>query len=99
MIEIVWQFEVDADHVSQFEEHYGPKGTWDELFSLDKHFEGVRLLKDVENEGRYLTIDSWTSLKAFRAFKAKYESEYSVLDDALSMLTLTEKYVGIFEAD
>jgi hypothetical protein len=46
---------------------------------------------------RYLVVDAWTSLDAFRRFKAAHGAAYHELDRACEALTLREIHVGDFE--
>ena len=45
----------------------------------------------------YLTIDRWTSLGAFEAFRDQWRSEYDALDRYCEELTVREALVGRFE--
>ena len=97
MTEIVWEFEVAAGQVAEFESHYGPKGTWVELFRRDRAFRGTSLLRDREKHGRYLTIDRWEDLDSYEAFRVQFAKEYQEVDLRMERLTLAEKRLGVFE--
>lgn len=97
MIQIVWEFRVDPNKQREFEKHYGPEGTWVELFCKDSAFGGTRLLRNHEDEGRYLTIDCWQSLEAYEAFRVQYAREYQEIDQRMEHLTASETPVGVFE--
>lgn len=58
----VWEFEVSASTEAEFRRHYGPNGSWVELFRQDPAYIETLLLKDISVPGRYLTIDRWQSL-------------------------------------
>ena len=98
MTEIVWEFEVAAGQVDEFEKHYGPRGTWVELFKRDGSFRGTSLLRDREKPARYLTIDRWEDLESYEAFRVQYAMEYQEIDTQTERLTLAEKRLGVFES-
>jgi heme-degrading monooxygenase HmoA len=97
MIAIVWEFQVPVGHEVEFEKHYGPEGTWVELFRKDRAFKGTSLLRDRENACRYLTIDCWTDLASYEAFRVQYAKEYQVIDAHMERLTSAEKRIGVFD--
>ena len=97
MITIVWQFEVAPGVEAEFEKHYGPEGTWVQLFRRDPAFRGTLLLRDHEHPNRYLTIDRWDDLSSYDAFRKQFEEEYRKLDLQMEKLTLREEKLGTFE--
>ena len=56
MAQFVWEFSVRADEIREFEQSYSSAGPWAEL----------TLLRDTENERRFLMIDCWSA--AFASF-------------------------------
>ncbi len=82
---------------AEFERHYGPAGTWVQLFRRAKEFVRTDLLRDPEVRGRYLTIDCWTSLGAYHAFKQTFAAEYKMIDAQMEALTQSETKLGVFE--
>jgi len=98
MTEIVWEFEVAAEQVAEFEKHYGPEGTWVELFRRDRAFRGTSLLCDREKPTRYLTIDRWQDLEAYEAFRVQFAREYQEIDRRMERLTTGERRLGVFES-
>ena len=97
MTEIVWEFEVAAGRVAEFEKHYGPGGTWVELFRHDGAFRGTTLLRDRERPTRFVTIDRWNDLESYEAFRVEYAKEYEQIDVIMESLTVSEKRLGVFE--
>ncbi|MGZ4815556.1 MAG: antibiotic biosynthesis monooxygenase family protein [Terriglobales bacterium] len=98
MIEIVWEFEVAAGHQREFESHYGPEGTWVELFRRDAAFQGTTLLRDREKPTRYITVDRWNDLPSYEAFRLQFAKEYQAIDADMENLTLGEKRLGVFDS-
>ena len=97
MVHFVWEFLVRADRVGEFERAYSSVGPWAELFQRSPGFRGTTLLRDAENELRFLTVDSWDSLAAQSAMHERFVLEYSELDRACEELTEAERRVGVFE--
>jgi heme-degrading monooxygenase HmoA len=97
MIAIVWEFQVPKGQEVEFEKHYGPEGTWVELFRCDRSFKGTSLLRDREDIRRYLTIDCWVDLASYEAFRVHYAKEYQTIDSQMERLTSAEKRIGVFD--
>ena len=98
MVEIVWEFKVGLGKEAKFERHYGPEGTWVQLFQRSAAFQGTSLLRDKEVRGRYLTIDRWKNLESYEAFQEEYAAEYKRIDGEMEELTVWERKLGVFEA-
>lgn len=98
MIEIVWEFQVVAGQEEEFERHYGPQGTWAELFRRDPSYRGTTLLRDRGRLGRYLTVDRWEEPSSFDKFKERFGEDYRRIDEAMERLTASETKVGVFES-
>ena len=96
MFVVVWQFEIAEDKVAGFEAAYGPEGAWSKLFRTSPDYKGTELLRDAYIPGSYLTIDRWTSEKAFRAFRKDHDKEYEKLDRQCDALTGKEARVGAY---
>ena len=93
MYVIVWRFTA-ADPVT-FEEHYGPNGTWAQLFRRSGDYLRTDLLRGSDV---YLTLDWWTSLDAYNAFRAEHAEEYARVDAACESVTTFEERLGEFES-
>ncbi len=96
MFVVVWQFEIAEEKIAQFEAAYGPEGTWAQLFRRSPEYKGTELLRDAYIPGNYLTIDSWSSEEAFRAFRKDHDADYEVLDRACDALTRRETRIGAY---
>lgn len=97
MIDIVWEFHVRPERQHEFEFHYDSSGIWAGLFRKSVEYQDTILLRDSTQNGRYLTIDRWTSEKAFRQFKEEFATEYAEIDAKCEALTESERLVGIFQ--
>jgi len=96
--DIVWEFSVPISHKAGFEAAYGPDGPWASLFRKAPGFIEVRLLCCSEQEGRYLTVDRWTSQAMFDQFRRDFTAEYEALDAQFEGLAAHETRIGAFEA-
>jgi quinol monooxygenase YgiN len=98
MIVIFWEFRVIPGKEAEFERHYGPEGTWVQLFRHSPAFVETELLRDPEQPGRYLTIDRWKDMASLDAFREKFATEYKRIDAQMESLTRNETKLGVFEA-
>jgi hypothetical protein len=55
---------------------------------------GTDLLRDRDFPRRYITIDRWTSSKAYDDFQERFDSAYQELDARCQFLTEYEKLIG-----
>jgi heme-degrading monooxygenase HmoA len=92
----VWEFHVPLDLQSEFEQHYGPSGTWAQLFRSSAGYIETILLKDKSSAGRYVTVDRWRDEEAFQAFHSSFSKQYEQLDLKCERLTVGEQLLGVF---
>lgn len=90
---IVWRF--TTSDPAAFEEHYGPNGTWAQLFRRSGNYLRTDLLRSAD---AYLTLDWWTSLDAYNAFRAEHAEEYARVDATCEAVTTFEEKLGEFDA-
>ncbi len=93
----LWEFEVKPGSEELFEKVYGPDGAWVKLFVQDSQYRGTRLVKDVEREGVYLTLDFWETREAYEKFKKENSAEYDRIDRECEEMTAGEKRLGEFQ--
>ena len=89
---VIWRF-TTADPM-EFEQHYGPDGSWARLFREDPNYVRTDLLRD---GSAYVTLDWWTSRQAYDAFRGAHARAYAELDRICEALTETEENVGAFD--
>lgn len=94
MFSTVWRFSVRRELIAEFERHYGPEGTWVQLFTTAPGYIDTALYRDTARDGEYVTIDRWVDEQAFRAFRESHGSQYEQLDRELAPLTAKETHVG-----
>ena len=92
----VWRYVVEEDQRAAFEQAYGPVGEWVQLFSQAEGYLETELLCEAEDEGTYLTIDTWVSKEARDAFRLEFAAEFEALDRRCEKLTLEEELLGEF---
>jgi hypothetical protein len=95
---VIWEFLVKPESRISFEKAYGPEGDWVQLFRSSREFLGTQLLRDLNQPGRYLTVDNWTSREARVKFKRSHHTAYVALDESCEALTERENLVGEFES-
>jgi len=95
---VVWEFWVRPGAEAEFEKAYGPDGAWVRLFSRDPAYGGTKLVRDVVESRRYLTVDSWASAAAYEEFRRLHAEEYRAIDEVCESLTEREAKIGEFEA-
>ena len=94
MFVTLWEYEVKRGSEELFERQYGPEGEWVRLFRRDARYRGTRLLRDVESERVYVTIDEWESREAYEEFRVEHATEYAEIDRKCERLTIRETHFG-----
>jgi len=92
----LWEFIVEPQHVKEFERHYGPQGSWVELFRQAPGFIQTLLLRDSTDPRRFVTIDRWENDEAYRRFRSQFSRQYADLDRRCEKLTMRETLIGEF---
>ena len=92
----IWEFVVREGAEAAFERLHGPAGAWEALFRRAPDFVGTELLASGDGSRRYLTIDRWTSARAYADFRAREAEAYDAMDAAGEALTEAERHVGGF---
>ena len=76
---VIWEYFVPEDRRADFEAAYGGTGPWVDLFEEAEGFLGTWLLRDKEQQGRYLSHDRWASRAAYDSFKRSFAERYEEL--------------------
>lgn len=98
MYVIIWEYQIKAERVAEFEEIYSATGAWAKLFQRSKGYLGTELLADTKHTDRYLTVDRWSSLQEYVSFLAEWKSDYERLDAQCEGLTEQEARLGTWES-
>jgi heme-degrading monooxygenase HmoA len=96
MVQVIWEFVVRKETLAQFEQAYGPQGSWVRLFERYPGYQGTELVRDAANPLRYMTIDSWDTLEHRGEMLKNGQAEYTRLDRELGVLVDSEIEVGVF---
>jgi quinol monooxygenase YgiN len=92
----IWTFKVHRQHAEAFRRYYGEGGAWTQLFRRARGYLETRLLQDEEDPLRFVTIDTWSSIEDYQAFRASYAAEYAALDRLCEGFTIEETLIGSF---
>lgn len=98
MYVIVWEFDVKPDCAREFEEAYGPEGIWAAFFKRGKGYRWTQLLKTIDRDHHYVTMDYWVSREDFESFKEQQSAEYEALDEKCKRFMLKEVFLGAFDS-
>ena len=93
---VIWEFHVRRGMEAAFERHYGPEGTWAQLFRKGEGFVATELSRDLKKPGRYLTLDFWSSEKAHEIFREQHAARYKEIDAECEEMTESEAEIGRF---
>ena len=97
MLHIVWEFHARPERLAEFELHYGPNGSWAQLFRNGAGYRQTLMLRDNQDRNRFLVIDIWDRAESFATFKQNFDLEYTALDKRCEELTVVESLIGNFE--
>lgn len=95
MYRLVWEFEVKAGRVGEFEQVYSSKGRWTLFFSRSSDYLGTDLFKHLEDGHRFVAVDTWRSRSAYEGFRKNNAAEYAALDDWCRHLLQRERMLGV----
>ena len=97
MFVALWEFEVKPGCEEKFEKVYGAGGAWAKLFGRVADYRGTRLVKDVERERVYLTLDFWETREAYEKFRKESAVQYQRIDKECEGMTVAEKRIGEYQ--
>lgn len=92
----IWEFDVRPAMQGEFARHYGPAGTWAQLFRRADGYVETILLQDPQSPTRYLTVDRWVSREAYDEFLRKHRQEYEQIDRLCEPLTKAQRSLGSY---
>jgi heme-degrading monooxygenase HmoA len=90
-------FVYDVSSTDEFERVYGADGDWAAFFRGGRGYVGTELLRDVEQQGRYLVVDRWETREAYNDFVERHREEYMRRVDETVFLYDHELRLGTFE--
>jgi heme-degrading monooxygenase HmoA len=86
----VWQYDVVPGAEAEFERVYGSDGDWARLFGTSVGYLGTGLFRDVEQPGRYLTVDRFSGVDVWQQFLQAHREQYDALEARTAELTVSE---------
>ena len=89
MYRIPFAYEVAPERRAEFEEVYGPDGTWAGFFREDEHY--VETTLERIGDGEYLVTDHWRSRADYECFLERNAGRYEALSRAGARLYVSEK--------
>jgi len=92
----IWEYTVEPTRKSEFLDAYRTDGDWARLMSRHPGYLGTKLLEDVDNDIRFVTVDYWTSKSDRDAFREQFKVEFDRLDHDCEEFTLSETFLGDF---
>jgi len=93
---IMFEFQVREGMEKRFKQGYGATGDWARLFRQDESYIATELVLELHAKRTYLTLDFWTSQKAYDAFRKRHFAEYRGLDQKCEEMTENEREIGKF---
>jgi hypothetical protein len=87
---IQWDFLPAENRLPEFLAAYGNEGEWVKLFRRGAGYLGTDLLALPDRPGWYRTVDRWTSVEAYTAFRRACAAEYAALDERCEAWTAQE---------
>ncbi|MCI0712058.1 MAG: antibiotic biosynthesis monooxygenase [Chloroflexi bacterium] len=97
MFAIIWNYIADPEKQAEFEAAYGPDGDWADLFRKGRGYIRTELLRDIDKQNRYTTIDHWKTAEDYKIFHNQFAVEYQALDARFEAWIINETLIGTFE--
>jgi heme-degrading monooxygenase HmoA len=98
MFVVLWEFDVKSEYVDRFTLAYAANGEWARLFAKDSKFRETRLLQNVSEPLRFITMDIWESRADYEHFLNEQAHAYRDLDAQCAAWTTAERHVNSFDA-
>ena len=95
MYRIVWEYDVRAEQVAQFEQVYGPEGLWAKFFRNSAEYVSTELFHSTGKPERFITVDCWRSRAAYESFRKSYSADYAHLDEWCERIVEHERTLGV----
>lgn len=94
---VIWEFRVRSGMGRRFETEYGPDGEWARLFAQDKNYLGTQLTRSLKDRRVYLTLDFWSSERAYENFRKRHAKKYEAIDARCEGLTESERELARYQ--
>lgn len=98
MFVVLWEFDVKSEYVDRFTLAYAANGEWGRLFAKDSKFRETRLLQNISEPLRFVTMDIWESRADYEHFLNEQADAYRDLDAKCAVWTTAERHLSSFDA-
>jgi heme-degrading monooxygenase HmoA len=99
MFVVLWEFDVKSECIDRFTTAYAANGDWARLFAEDAKFCETRLLQNISEPLRFVTMDIWESRDDYERFLSEKAAAYGDLDAECADWTTSERHLCWFDAD
>jgi uncharacterized LabA/DUF88 family protein len=99
MFVVLWEFDVKSEYVDRFTLAYAKNGEWARLFAQDSKFRETRLLQNISEPLRFVTMDIWESRADYEHSLNEQADAYRDLDAKCAAWTTAERHLNSFDAD
>lgn len=96
MVQIIREFFIREEARGPFELTFGPGGAWGRLFARADGFQGITLMRDVQNPRHYLLVESWKTEAQRERALAERREESAQLEATLAEWTESGTGLGTF---
>jgi len=93
MFIIIWHYTVYPQHLESFSEYYNSSGEWVKFFRPSAAYIETEFFQ-TESENRFITIDKWTSEKAYLQYLTSNKKKYEEIDKLCEGFTSEETLIG-----
>lgn len=95
---IVWKYTVKKEKQEDFEQAYGPTGSWQQFFEHSSDHIGSFLYRGDGAPNTYLLIDRWESKESHEAYLSENAVAYDQLNDRCRSLYDHEELLGSYRS-
>ena len=99
MFVILWEFDVKSECEERFTLAYAATGEWARLFATNTKFRCTKLLRNIAEPLRFVTMDVWESREDYEHFLQSSGAAYRELDARCEGFTTRERHLNSFDAD
>jgi heme-degrading monooxygenase HmoA len=99
MFVVLWEFDVKSEYLDRFTLAYAVNGEWAQLFAKDSKFRETRLLQNISEPLRFVTMDIWESRADYEHFLNEQAEAYGDLDAKCAAWTTAERHLNSFDAN
>jgi hypothetical protein len=99
MFVVLWEFDVKSQCEDMFTSAYAADGEWARLFARDAKFRETKLLRNISQPLRFVTMDVWESRADYEHFMNESGQAYKELDAKCADWTTAERHLSSFDAE